>query len=62
MITGAKKIFLELSAGEIESGHSLGVAHITAGSLHHGLLRLGLSVSEPESQRIFKELDMDGMQ
>lgn len=59
MITGAKKIFLELSAGE--SGHSLGVAHITADSLHHGLLRLGLSVSEAESQHIFKELDMDGM-
>lgn len=60
MITGAKKIFLELSAGE--SGQSLGVAHITAGSLHHGVIRLGLSMSEAESQRTFEELDMDGVQ
>ena len=60
MITGAKKIFIELSAGE--RGSSLGAAHITAGSLHHGLLRLGLSLSEAESQRIFEDLDMDGTQ
>ena len=60
MITGAKKIFLELSARE--DGRGLGVAHITADSLHHGLLRLGLSMSEADSRNIFEELDMDGIQ
>ena len=57
VITGAKRIFLELSAGE--AGRNLRVAHITADSLHRGLHRLGLSVGETESQHIFEELDRD---
>lgn len=65
MIAGAKKIFLELSASEgghgirDEGERALRGAYITANSLHSGLFRMGLSVSESESNSLFEELDRD---
>ena len=56
VVLATRKIFLKLCAGDEASGLE---AHITSGSFHHGLHKVGVEVGEGESQQLFEALDRD---